>query len=110
MKVSFEEIGRLAVTFAQDRCQAGQVCKLVDNGLVTQCSEGDAFCGIVESVRGGFAAVQVEGFVQVNATGSLDVGYMALCADGDGGVMEGQGREYLVVSVDKAAATAVIKL
>lgn len=110
MKVSFEEIGRLAVTFAQERCQTGQVCKLVDNGLVTQCSEGDEFCGIVESVRGGFAAVQVEGFVQVSVTGSLDVGYMALCADGDGGVMEGQGREYLVVSMDKNAATAVIKL
>jgi hypothetical protein len=38
------------------------------------------------------------------------VGYVNLCADGNGGVKAGQGREYLVVSVDEAAGTAVMKL
>ena len=28
MNVSFEEIGRLAVTFAQTGCEGGQVCKV----------------------------------------------------------------------------------
>ena len=108
MNVSFEEIGRLAVTFAQDGCEAGQVCKVSANGTVVPCAAGDKFCGIVEGVRGGFAGVQVAGFATVAVSGSLNVGYVNLCADGSGGVKAGTGREYLVVSVD--ADTAVIKL
>ena len=110
MNVSFEEIGRLAVTFAQTGCEGGQVCKVSGNGAVAPCAEGEAFCGVVESVRGGFAAVQVAGFAGVAFSGALRVGYVNLCADGQGGVKAGAGREYLVVSVDENTATAVIKL
>ena len=110
MNVSFEEIGRMAVTFAQGGCESGQVCKVSANGTVAPCAAGDKFCGIVEGVRGGFAAVQVAGFASVAVSGSLNVGYVSLCADGAGGVKAGTGREYLVVSVDANAKTAVIKL
>lgn len=108
MNVSFEEIGRMAVTFAQEGCEAGQVCKASANGTVAPCADGDKFCGIVEGVRGGFAGVQVAGFARVRVTGALNVGYVNLCADGQGGVKAGSGREYLVVSAD--ADTAIIKL
>ena len=110
MNVSFEEIGRLDVTFAQSGCESGQVCKVSGNGDVAPCGAGERFCGVVESVRGGVAAVQVAGFVTVAVTGGLNVGYVNLCADGQGGVKAGAGREYLVVSVDENAATAIIKL
>lgn len=110
MNVSFEEIGRLAVTFAQSGCESGQVCKIGGDGQVAACAAGESFCGIVESVRGGFAAVQLEGFATVSVTGSLSAGYVMLCADGSGGVQSGSGREYLVVQVDTNAGTAVIKL
>ena len=110
MNVSFEEIGRLAVTFAHSGAMAGQVCKLSSDGKVTPCAAGDKFCGIVEGVRGGFAAVQVEGFGTVAVTGSVGLGYVNLCADGAGGVKAGTGREYLVVRVDANNGTAVIKL
>ena len=108
MNVSFEEIGRLAVTFAQDGCESGQVCKVSANGTVAPCAAGDKFCGVVEGVRGGVAGVQVAGFAAVAVSGSLNVGYVNLCADVNGGVKAGTGREYLVVSVE--ADTAVIKL
>ena len=108
MNVSFEEIGRLSVTFAQAGCQAAQVCKVSGNGKVAPCAEGEKLCGIVEHVRGGHAAVQVAGFVTVGVSGAVEVGYVNLCADGNGGVKAGAGREYLVVSVH--ADTAVIKL
>ena len=110
MNVSFEEIGRLDVTFAQSGCEGGLVCKVSGNGAVAPCAEGERFCGVVEGIRGGVAAVQVAGFVTVAVTGSLNVGYVNLCADGAGGVKSGTGREYLVVSVDAAAKTALIKL
>ena len=110
MNVSFEEIGRLGVTFAQSGCQAGQVCKVSDNGTVASCAAGDKFCGVVEGVRGGVAAVQVAGFATVAVSGTVSLGYVNLCADGSGGVKSGSGREHLVVSVDTAAKTAIIKL
>ena len=108
MNVSFEEIGRLAVTFAQSGCKAGQVCKLNADGKAVPCAAGDKFCGIVEGVRSGFAAVQVEGFATVAVSGTVNVGYVNLCANGNGGVKAGTGREYLVVCVN--AGTAVIKM
>ena len=110
MNVSFEEIGRLSVTFVQEGCTGGQVCRVTANGTVKPCAEGDKFCGIVEHVRGGHAAVQVAGFAEVKLTGVLNPGYASLCADGQGGVKDGAGLEYLVVSVDANAKTAVIKL
>ena len=110
MNVSFEEIGRLSVTFVQEDCQGGQVCKVSGNGRVAPCAAGEKFCGIVEHVRGAHAAVQVAGFAEVKVSGDVSVGYVNLCADGIGGVKTGAGREYLVVSVDSSAKTAIIKL
>ena len=110
MNVSFEEIGRLSVTFVQEGCAGGQVCKVSGNGMVAPCAAGDKFCGVGEHVRGAHAAVQVAGFAEVKITGTVNVGYVNLCADGNGGVKAGTGREYLVVSVDASAKTAVIKL
>ena len=110
MNVSFEEIGRLAVTFAQSGCESGQVCKVSGSGTVAPCAAGEKFCGVVEGVRGDYAAVQMEGFLEVAVSGAVNVGYVNLCADGAGGVKSGTGREYLVVSVDAAAKTAIIKL
>ena len=108
MNVSFEEIGRMAVTFAQSGCESGQVCKVSENGTVAPCAAGEKFCGIVEGVRGGVAAVQVAGFATVAVSGSVGVGYVNLCADGQGGVKAGQGREYLVVSVNADTATIML--
>ena len=110
MNVSFEEIGRLAVTFGHEGCVAGQVCKVSANGTVAPCAAGDKLCGIVEGVRGDYAAVQVAGFAEVPYSGSVGLGYVNLCADGSGGVKAGTGREYLVVSVDENAGTAIIML
>ncbi len=111
MKAAFEEIGYMAVTFADGGCTAGQVCKVSAGGTVAPCADGNKFCGIAQSIRGGFVGVQVAGFAQVSYTGTAPgVGYVNLCANGDGGVKTGSGREYLVVSVDTAAKTAIIKL
>ena len=110
MNVSFEEIGRLAVTFGHEGCEAGQVCKVSADGTVAPCAAGEKFCGVVEGVRGDYAAVQVAGFAEVKVSGTVGLGYVNLCADGQGSVKAGTGREYLVVSVDDNAGTAVIKL
>ena len=98
----------MAVTFGQKGCESGQVCKVSEGGTVAPCGAGEKFCGIVEGVRGGFAAGQVAGFATVAVSGSVGVGYVSLCADGQGGVKAGQGREYLVVSVNADTATIML--
>ena len=110
MNVSFEEIGRLAVTFGHEGCEGGQVCKVSASGAVAPCAAGEKFCGVVEGVRGDYAAVQVAGFAEVRISGSVALGYVNLGADGSGGVKAGAGREYLVVSVDENAGTAMMML
>ena len=111
MNVSFEEIGRLAVTFADGGVATGKVCKVSANGTVAPCADGDKLCGVVEGVRGSHAAVQVAGFAEAGYTGTAPaLGYVNLCADGNGGVKTGSGREYLVVSVNETAKTVIFKL
>ena len=86
-KVSFEEIGAVAATFfAQKEVKAGQVVKMTGNGQVGPCSAGDKFCGVALSNENGCAGVQVKGFCPVAVTGSIDLGWNVLAADGAGGV------------------------
>ena len=69
-KVSFEDIGAVIATFAaQDGVKPGQMVKITANGEVGACSAKDAFAGQAQSVRGGFAGVQVKGFLTVSTTG-----------------------------------------
>ena len=121
MSYSFKGIGELIVTFAVDddaELTAGIPVKLSDNGTVIECDEGDDFIGIVTSVRGGCAAVQIEGTAEVECSGTApDVGYVCLAADGEGGVADGTGagdddadigREYLVLAVDDDVLTIML--
>ena len=111
MHVSFEEIGHLSATFGCDKCTAGQVCKVSENGRVAPCADGERFCGVLESVRTGHAGVQLHGFAEVSYTGAAPaVGYTGLQADGHGGVKAAGTVSYLVVSVDTGSKTAVIEL
>ena len=112
-KVSFEDIGAVIATFAaQDSVKPGQVVKIAANGQVGACSAKDAFAGQAQSVRSGFAGVQVKGFLTLPVTGSVALGRVSLEADGTGGVQTATtgGVTALVVSVDAAAKTAVVCL
>ena len=111
MKVCFEDIGHMSATFAAEGGECGKVCKIVGNGQAALCSDGDVFCGVMESVRKGFAGVQLHGFATLPYSGSAPgLGYQALVADADGGIKTGGSKEYLVVSVDENTMHAVSEL
>lgn len=112
MKISYEGIGYLAVTFPAGDCVTGDVCCLSTNGEAASCGNGESFCGVTEEVKEGMAAVQVEGFAKVYYSGTDFVpGYAKLTANGYGGVVANtSGKEYLVASVDTYEKTAIIKL
>lgn len=112
MNVAFDGIGRVAATLVVENGRIGAVCKMIHNGSVTACNSGDDFIGVVESYRGGYGSILVEGFTEVDYTGTAPgLGYVKLVADGYGGVKTNDnGRHILVVWVDEDKKTAVIKL
>ena len=96
-KVSFEEIGAVVATFL-----AGENAK---KGQMVGLSAGDTVDGV--------ASVQVSGFARVPCSDAgVTPGWVTLTADGTGGVKKAAsgGREYLVVSADADAQTAVVLL
>ena len=94
-KFSFEEMGAVTVSFAADTgMKGGQVVKVT--------ADGDAFCGVALEPRNGAAAVQVKGFTKVSRTGQLNLGWVELVADGQGGV---KAAEAPSVTVESGAVT-----
>ena len=112
MSCSFEEIGHLSITVPETGCTAGKVCTLNGSGKAVPCNAGDRFCGVIESVAGGYAGVQIHGFVTVNYTGTAPaIGYVNLTANGNGGVKtDASGDSYFVVAVDTVKAMVTMEL
>lgn len=118
MKISYQEIGAWCATFACEHVTEGAVVTLSDSGKVKECTAGDLFCGVVRSVAhdGAACAVQLGGLAEVAYSGQRvpELGCNELVADGNGGIAvagdDDAGMNYLVLAVDTAAKSAVIKL
>lgn len=116
-KISFEEIGTVAATFyTGEGVERGMAVKMGASETVEPCQAGDRICGVALSVAGDkMGAVQVSGFARVRTEdAAVTPGWMALVADGRGGVKKAAtgevGGEYLVVSTDAVEKTAVVLL
>ena len=112
MSISYNGIGQMAVTFPQDGCAEGAVCKLNAEGIAVACAAGERPCGKVMYVDGEYAAVMLEGFARLNYSGSVPTyGWCKLSTNGNGGVkVDNTGTSYLVAEVDETTNTCVIKL
>jgi len=109
MNVSFEAISQTCVTFqTAEEALEGKVVKITANAAVGACADGERFCGVAGSVRGGIAAVVTGGYVELPYTGSAPaVGYTGLSANGTGGVkVDEEGHKYLIAQVDESTMTA----
>lgn len=112
MKVCFEDIGHMSATFAVASGEAGVPVRLSGNAAVAPCADGEVFCGVLESCRGGFGGVQLHGFVTLPYTGTAPtLGYNTLVGNGSGGVKVATGgRSLLVVSVDTGVNCVTFEL
>lgn len=107
MKVSFEGMGEQVVTFeavttGSGAVTAGKPVVVTGNGTVSATSKaGDIPAGVALSVRGGYAAVQVAGYVTLPCAASLTVGYQHIQLDASGKVAAAAtgGRGALVAHV-----------
>lgn len=77
MNVNFNGFGENAATFIADGTltEAGVPVKMKDNGTVAKCGANENFCGMCVSVRGGYAVVQLSGYVTVKSDKKIGVGY-----------------------------------
>ncbi len=101
MNVNFKGYGENVVTFIADSSitSAGVPVKISDEGTVAKCGANDTFCGVCVNVRGGYAAVQLSGYVVVTTTGKLNLGYTKVAVNSAGRVSANEnGREVLVVN------------
>lgn len=116
MDICFEGIAQTTATFrVEGEVQPGMAVALADSGTVGPGKAGDLPCGVVLGcVRGGAAAVQIGGAVKLSYSGDTapKAGWQDLALDGTGGVKIAAtgGLKCLVLAVDTAAKTAVVKL
>ena len=115
MSSSLEGIGQVLATLkVADGTAEGTVVTVTAEDTVGKAAENGKFCGVLVRDEGdGVGAVQLEGIVTVSYSDTAPaVGYSMLAGDGKGGVktVTSGGISYLVLSVDTASGTAVIKL
>lgn len=115
MSISFEGIGEVMGTFAcQEGVAAGDAVAVTGDGQVGRAADGGLFCGKAVIVSDdGMAGIQLGGLCQLSYTGTAPApGFVRLAGNGAGGVkvVASDGVLSLVVSVDSAAKTAVVKL
>lgn len=105
MRVSFNGFDEKFLTMeASGALQTGMPVTIGANGTAKPCTDAAAPVGIVRELRGGYAAVQVSGYVKVPYTGTLSLGWQTLQGDGAGAVKAAAaGRGAIVLDVDTTA-------
>lgn len=100
MNVNFNGFRENTATFIADSSltEPGVLVKMSGDATVAKCNANEAFCGVCVGLRGGYAAVQLSGYVRVPAAAKITAGYKKLAADNNGkAALNTSGTEVLVV-------------
>lgn len=102
MNINFSGYNENVVTFMVAEgtdVLMGTPVKMSSDCTVQPCADSDAIVGVAVNVRNGYAAVQLNGYIEMPTDSKISVGYKKLCAGADSKVKENaDGREYLVVT------------
>ena len=109
--IKYTGIGAVVATcHTMEEIGKNTLVKMADNGTVEPCQAGDKFCGMAMKSRGGLTPVQFKGFMTVNYSKSVNLGWNTVVCDAYGGITPGeQGIPVLVVS-DHGDGTVTICL
>ena len=103
MNVNFAGYREHVLTFERDKSVAvGDLVKMASSGKVTKVSDGDLFIGKCLAIRGDFAAIQVDGYIEETKFGKIDVGYNNLVAESVGVKTDSAGICKLVIYSDES--------
>lgn len=100
------------ITTMEGAVEIGDLVAVSANGQVTKANADQDFVGICVSKRDQLAGIQLYGTAEIAYTGTAPaLGYTGLTCAGNNAVKaSANGRKLLVLSVDSAAARAVIIL
>lgn len=100
MNINFNGYGENVLTFIADSSltETGVPVKISGDGTVAKCVANELFCGVCVGLRGGYAAVQLNGYVKMPASAKIEPGYKKLGVNSDGKIaVNTPGRELLVL-------------
>ena len=101
MNISFLGYQEHVLTFeCESTVTAGKLVKMSASGKVAPAVANDAFIGVAVSVSEGYAAVQLDGYVEQPKSGTVNVGYNKLAAASSGVKAAESGVDRLVVYAD----------
>ena len=101
MNIGFTGFRENVLTFeCTSTVAAGDLVKMSASGKVTKVSANDGFIGKCVSVRDGYAAVQLNGYVEAAKSGAVNVGYNKLVAASSGVKTAESGIDRLVIYTD----------
>ena len=114
MSVKFNDIGSLVATFTTSTAKIGDVVALSANGTVVKATSSDTVCGVVVSLNGTAAGVQIKGAMTIACTDiNMTLGRVVLAAAGSNKVKvsaDGSGVPALVVDIDAVGNTVTVIL
>ena len=101
MEISFAGYQENVLTFEYaGTLAAGDLVKMSASGKVAKVSANDGFIGKCIGVKGGYAAVQLDGYVEAAKSGTVNVGYNKLVAASTGVKAAESGIDRLVIYSD----------
>jgi hypothetical protein len=109
MDINFNGYKENVLTFeCESTVAAGKLVKMSASGKVANAAANDAFIGVAVSVRGGYAAVQLEGYVETAKSGTVNVGYNKLVAASSGVKTAESGIDRLVIYSDDSTVGFIL--
>lgn len=101
MDINFNGYKENVITFeCESTVAAGKLVKMSASGKVSNAAANDDFIGVAVSVSGGYAAVQLDGYVEAPKSGTVNVGYNKLVAASSGVKAAEAGIDRLVIYSD----------
>ncbi len=112
MTISFEGINEQLITFeAAEGTRKGDLAAMSGSGAVAKAADGKAIVGVVKTIRGSFAGVQISGYAKLASAEAIPVGYTNLASNGENAVKtDASGRRCLVVEAGTADGTVGVLL
>ncbi len=101
MDINYNGYQENVLTFECDgTVEKGDLVAMASSGKVAKAAENSAFIGKCLSVKGGYAAVQLSGYVETAKSGTISMGYTKLVAAASGAKTGSSGKECLVIYSD----------
>ncbi len=113
MTISFEGINEQLITFeAAEGTRKGDLVAMSGSGAVAKAADGKAIVGVVKTLRGSLAGVQISGYAKLASAESIPVGFASLVSNGANALKAGgtAGRSCLILEAGSAGGTVGVLL